>query len=63
MKDLIKKIICPTDLSDNAYYAIKYTHGLAKIFDSEVILFHSVTEKGHKAVDHAKKELDAIIKR
>ena len=62
MKDLIKKIICPTDLSDNAYHAIKCTHGLAKIFDSEITLFHCALEKSHAAADHAKNELNAIIK-
>ncbi|HXA01263.1 MAG TPA: universal stress protein [Cytophagaceae bacterium] len=60
MKDLIKNIICPTDLSDNAYHAIKYTHGLAKIFNSEVILFHCSKESAD--IDYAKNELNAIIK-
>jgi nucleotide-binding universal stress UspA family protein len=62
MKDLIKKIICPTDLSDNAYHAIKYTHALAKIFDSEVILFHCCIENDTSAIDHASNELNSIIK-
>jgi nucleotide-binding universal stress UspA family protein len=62
MKGLIKKIICPTDLSDNAYHAIKYSHGLAKIFDSELIIFHcSVTDKSGN-IEQATHELDVIIK-
>jgi nucleotide-binding universal stress UspA family protein len=62
MKDFIKKIICPTDLSDNAYHAIKYTHALAKIFDSEVTLFHCTGKNDPAVVDHAKNELNAIIR-
>jgi nucleotide-binding universal stress UspA family protein len=62
MNDFIKKVICPTDLSDNAYHAIKYTHGLAKIFDAELTIFHCLTENKSEAFDNANHELNAIIK-
>ena len=38
----IKKILCPTDLSENSEHALKYALALATLSQADLQLFHVV---------------------
>lgn len=44
MRSEIKKILCPTDLSENAQFALSYAVDLAEKYDAELTLLHVIPD-------------------
>ncbi len=40
----IKKILLPTDLSENAEHALRYANEFSKIFDAKLYILHVITD-------------------
>lgn len=57
----IRKILCPTDMSNNATQAVKYAYDLAILLNAELIIFHAVNDSNEVEKIKTEKELNSLV--